>query len=88
MKTTLTRIEMLLSIYCDRSLFYQKKAHKSRKKKRWLDASTTKFMLGIGDRMLYNYVKRGDLVSEKRGNANVYLESSISKFLKKQGEKN
>ena len=78
---------MLLSVYFDRSLFYQKKAHKARKKKRWLDAATTKFMLGIGDRMLYNYVKRGDLVSEKRGNANVYLESSVTKFLDQQGGK-
>jgi|GEM_PF-6820118 len=85
MKSILLRIESVLIAFVEHSMQHHRKMQKATKKKRWLDAATAKFMLGIGDRMLYNYVKRGDLICEKRGNANVYLESSILKLLKKPG---
>jgi len=87
MKAILLRIESILGNYFENSLKYKKKAQKANKKKRWLDASTTKHMLDVGDRMLYNYVQRGELIAEKRGNANVYLESSILKLIERQGRK-
>ncbi|TCC99860.1 helix-turn-helix domain-containing protein [Pedobacter psychroterrae] len=48
-----------------------------------LNSETTKFMLQVGERTLYNYVAQGKLTCEKRGQANFYLESSVLALMRK-----
>jgi len=43
----------------------------------WLDAYTTRMMLRVTERTLYNYVQQGKLVARKRGATNFYLQSSV-----------
>ena len=51
-----------------------------------LDSATVMFMLRVGDRTLFNYVKQGKLICEKRGNSNFYLESSVLALMNKTRE--
>ena len=48
-----------------------------------LETTTTKFMLQVSERTLFNYVSQGKLICEKRGLANFYLESSVLELMKK-----
>jgi hypothetical protein len=50
-------------------------------KEKWLSTSEVKFLLDRKERMLYEYVRQGKLISRKRGGVNVYLEESVKRFL-------
>lgn len=82
MRAILLRIEKLLIQYFEDQRAHLLELKEASRREVWLDTATTKFTLQVGDRMLYNYVSQGKLISEKRGIANVYLESSVLELKK------
>lgn len=84
MKAILLRIEMLLNTQFQEIIRQYEEQKKTESTERWLDSATVKLMLRVGDRTLYNHVHNKKLISEKRGLANFYLESSVLDLMEKQ----
>ena len=82
MKAILLRIELLLRLYFEQHSIYLLEMKLAAEKDHWLDSATVKQMLRISDRTLYDYVRKGKLVCEKRGAVNFYLEASVLKVMK------
>jgi len=80
---SLNRIESLLQKLLDEWKLQREEARKAAARDPLLDAATTMFMLRVGERTLFNYVSRGKLISEKRGKANFYRESSVIALMNK-----
>jgi len=78
---SLNKIERLLREFLNEWKLQREEAKKAATRDQLLDASTTMFMLQVGERTLYNYVHQGKLICEKRGKANFYLESSVLDLL-------
>jgi hypothetical protein len=81
-KCILLRIELLLRLYFEQHSNHLLEMKLAAEKEHWLDSATVKQMLRISDRTLYEYVRKGKLVCEKRGAVNFYLEASVLKLMK------
>jgi hypothetical protein len=81
MKTILQQIFELLQQFIDEKRQERADDLKAARKEVWLDGGSTKLILRVSDRTLYNYVRQGKLVHAKRGLANYYLESSVMAML-------
>ena len=79
----LKQILYLLEAFIEERRREQLELKLAAQKEIWLDSTTTMFMLRVGDRQLYNYVRSGKLISRKRGAANTYLESSVLSLMNK-----
>ena len=81
-KAILLRIERLLLRYFKEHHQHLLKMKLAAEREYWLDSATVKQMLRISDRTLYEYVRKGKLVCQKRGAVNFYLEASVLKLMK------
>ncbi len=84
MNRSLLKIIALLQEFLQVWKAHQEEMRKLAAREVWHDATTTMFMLRVGERTLNNYVRSGKLQSKKIGKANLYLESSILKLVNQQ----
>jgi len=78
MEESFKRLEALLRDYFE----FRRREIEAARVDVWLDSQTTQFMLKRGPRALYDLVKAGKLICDKRPAGNFYLESSVLDLLK------